>query len=302
MFLTDIKDIDNDYAIIHSKLMWLQSWSYKDARRYENHLYMDRIEILAENGQKEAIMMWYMLQDNKKLHGEQYKENKKIDEQYEKMDKSSIQFKMIAIDKLRFETKTFKCINNLQDYQKRYDEIQNKLDYLEAEGLDKRKDLNEQIANLKMQQDKIRQQANLEWAKILETPFYKAIRNLIVNEFNELMNSVSVLDASFLYRNVKIYVREYNRALKKVGQQELYIKNDNIKVIAKKLKALYKQNPDVPYVALRYANLLRNEKSLLLKLSGYKMMKKISKTKISESTKDLMVNKTFEDVDFLLEN
>lgn len=301
MYLTDIKQIDNDYAIVHAKLAFLANWDIRDAEAYEENLYQDRIEILAEQGQKEAILRWYHAQDRKKLRGEPFKVNKRIDEQFEKMDKSSIQYKIIAIDKLRLEGETFDSIQILDSYQNKYDEIKDKIDWLEAEGLDKRKELNEEIAQLKMQQDKIRQQANSEWAHILETPYYVAIRNLIINEFNDLMNKVSVLDSSFLYRNVKFYVMEYNRALSKIGKQELYIANDNKKVIEKKLKALYKANPNVPYIALRYANILRNEKSLLLKLSGQILMNKVSKMQMSNYTKDLIADKILDNSELSIE-
>ena len=117
------------------------------------------------------------------------------------------------------------------------------------------------------------------------------MRNLIVNEFNDLMNKVSVLDSSFLYRNVKVYLREYNKALRKTGSQELCIENDNKKVVEKKLKAMYKAYPNVPYVALRYANFLRHEQSLMLKLTGRKIMKKISKMPLSQDAENVIVQK-----------
>ena len=293
MYLSEIKEIDNDYAIIQAKYNC-------DCDRYECWgdnkpnipLYEKKLEALAEQGQKESIFLWKILQFERKIRGKSFKENKKIDEQIEKMDKDSIQYIIYSIDKLEAEGETFECIKRLDECQEKYDKLDEESSLLEGLNLEK-EIINERISRIKNQQDKIKQQANLEWAKILKTPYYEAIYDLAVNKFNKLMNSVSVLDKSFLYMNTLVFIHNYNRALKKIGSEKLHIVNDNKKVVENELKALYKANPNNPYVALRYANFLRYE-SALLKLTGRKIMKKISKMPLSENAENILAEKFLE--------
>ena len=56
---------------------------------------------------------------------------------------------------------------------------------------------------------------------------------------------------------------------------------------------MYKANTNNPYVALRYANFLRYE-SALLKLTGRKIMKKISKMPLSENAENILAEKFLE--------
>ena len=290
MELTEIKQIDNDYAIIQAKFNC-------DGDHYENwgrpevnmEVYHKKLEALAELGQKEAIMLWKAAQIRNKVQGKPYKENKKIDEQIEKMDKSCIQYKIISIDKLWEEDDISKCYEKLNKYKDLSDKLEDEIYNLKELKSDN-KELNAKISKMITMHDKIKNQIKLEFIKILGTSYYDAIHDLAVYEFNELMNTISVLDCSFLYRNTIIFIREYNKVLRKFGNQELCIKNDNNKVIEKKLKALYKANPNVPYVALRYANFLRHE-SLMLKLTGSKIMKKISKMPLSKDAENTIVQK-----------
>lgn len=290
MYLTDMKEIDNDYAIIQAKYNC-------DCDRYECWggdepnipLYEKKLEALAELGQKESIFLWKISQLRRKIRGKSFKENKKIDEQIEKMDKDCIVYKIYSIDKLEAEGETFECIKRIDECKERYDKLEEELSLLEDLNLEK-EIINERISKVKIQQDNIKQQANLEWGKILETPYFDAIYDLAVNKFNNLMNSVSTLDKSFLYMNTLVLIDRYNRALRKIGSEKLHIVNDNKKDVEKKLKALYKANPNNPYVALRYANFLRYE-SALLKLTGRKIMKKISKMPLSENAESILAKK-----------
>ncbi len=293
MYLSEIKEIDNDYAIIQAKYNC-------DCDRYECWggnkpnipLYEKKLEALAEQGQKESIFLWKISQLGRKIRGKSFKENKKIDEQIEKMDKDSIQYIIYSIDKLEAEGETFECIKRLDECQEKYDKLDEELSLLEGLNLEK-EIIYERISRIKNQQDKIKQQANLEWEKILKTPYYEAIYDLAVNKFNKLMNSVPILDKSFLYMNTLVFIHNYNRALKKIGSEKLHIVNDNKKYVEKKLRALYKAYPNDPYIALRYANFLRYE-SALLKLTGRKIMKKISKMPLSENAENILAEKFLE--------
>lgn len=303
MKLTDIKQMDNDYAIIDARYCLddkVDITRCNEIMERKHKEFISKIEKLAELGQEESMMWWYEYQTKNKIQGRPVKTNSKIDEQFSKMNKNSLRYKFICIDKLEGEGETFECIKKLNELNNEIKNCKKRLQELKEINIDSMEKyhktaeektyLNHKIAENKLEGFVI-------WQKILHTPYYVEIKNLL-DGFRNLLNEVSVLDMSFLYRNIIVYAERYNRALSKVSEeQRIVIAKDVRKFIEPKLKALYKaeDNKNIPYVALRYANFLRNDNSLVLQLSGRLAMKKVANKSLSKDVENLLLE--IEDVE-----